>query len=179
MKKQNVLIGVCAGIAAYKTCELVRLLVKAGHPVKVMMTESSAKFITPLTFQTLSANPVYTEMFSLLNEDNVQHISLAQWADVCLIAPATANTISKIAYGFCDNLLTTVVCALPENIPVILAPAMNSQMWNNPIIQENIKKLKSLKKYRIIEPGKGELACGAYGDGRMAEPEEIFKLFKR
>lgn len=178
MKKQNVLIGVCAGIAAYKTCELARMLVKSGYSVKVMMTDSAVRFIAPLTFQTLCSNQVYTEMFSLLNEDNVQHISLAQWADVCLIAPATANTISKIAYGFCDNLLTTVVCALPKNTPVIFAPAMNSEMWNNPIIQENIKKLKSFKKYQIIEPGKGELACGAYGDGRMAEPEDIFKMFK-
>jgi phosphopantothenoylcysteine decarboxylase / phosphopantothenate---cysteine ligase len=178
MKKQNILIGICAGISAYKTCELVRLLVKDGYSVKVMMTKSATEFVTPLTFQTLSLNLVYTQMFSLLNEENVQHISLAQWADVCVIAPATANTLSKIAYGFCDNLLTTVVCALPKNTPVIFAPAMNSEMWNNPIIQENIKKLESLKKYQIIEPGKGALACGTYGDGRMAEPQDIFKLFK-
>lgn len=177
-KSKNILIGVCAGIASYKTCELVRHLVKDDYCVKVMMTPDAAKFVTPLVFQTLSGHPVYADMFKLLEEETVRHISLAQWASVCVIAPLTANTLSKIAYGFCDNLLTTVVCALPKTTKVLLAPAMNEHMWHNAIIQENVNKLKSLKKYIMLNPQKGELACGTYGEGRMAEPQDIFKQIK-
>lgn len=175
MKKKKVLIGICGGIAAYKVCELVRLLVKNGHSVKVMMTEAATKFVTPLTFQTLSQNPVYQDMFCLAKEEAVEHISLAQWADICVIAPTSANSLSKISQGICDNLLTTVVCALPKKTKVILAPAMNDCMWNNPIIKANISKLKKLKKYLILNPAKGELACGSYGQGRMVEAKEIYK----
>lgn len=176
--KKNILIGVCGGIAAYKICELVRLLVKDKFVVKVMMTEAATKFVGPLTFQTLTSNPVYTDMFTLVKEGNVEHISLAQWADLCVIAPLSASTLSKISYGICDNLLTTVVCALKPETKVLCAPAMNENMWNNPIIQENTKKLKGLKKYIFIDPIKGELACGTYGDGRMAEPDSIYKKIK-
>jgi phosphopantothenoylcysteine decarboxylase / phosphopantothenate---cysteine ligase len=173
--KKNILLGVCGGIAAYKSCELTRLLVKEGHDVKVVMTDAAARFVTPLTFQTLSNNPVYHDMFELLQEDSVRHIRLADWTDICVIAPLSAHTLSKIACGICDNLLTTVVCALGERTPVLLASAMNQEMWNNPIIQENTAKLKKLKKYVMLDPGKGELACGVYGEGRMPEPQEIFK----
>ena len=173
--KKNVLIGVSGGIAAYKTCELVRLLVKGGFSVKVMMTEAAAKFITPLTFQELSRNPVYMDMFTPVKEETIKHVSLAEWADFCVLAPLSANTLSKIALGICDNLLTTVVCALPQKTKVILVPAMNENMWRNPLIQENVKKLMALKKYLILPPAKGQLACGVYGEGRMPEVKEIYK----
>jgi phosphopantothenoylcysteine decarboxylase/phosphopantothenate--cysteine ligase len=176
MKKgKNILVGVCAGIASYKTCELVRLLVKGGYSVKVVMTEAAAKFVSPLVFQALSNNPVYTDMFSLDRREGVEHISLADWPDLCVIAPLTANTLSKIAGGICDNLLTTVVCAFSDKVNVLLVPAMNEKMWQNKIIQDNADKLRRLGKYMIMPPEKGELACGACGDGRMPEPEEIFE----
>lgn len=174
-KNKNILIGICGGISAYKSCELVRLLVKNGFDVKVMMTEAAAKFVTPLTFQTLSKNPVYMDMFSILSEENTKHISLAKWSSLCVVAPLSANTLSKISSGISDNLLTTVVCALPAKTKVVLAPAMNENMWKNPIIQGNVEKLKGLKKYVFLPPQKGELACGVYGEGRMPEPKDIYK----
>ncbi len=174
-KKKNVLVGVSGGIAAYKACSLVRLLVKEGFSVKVMMTEAATKFVAPLTFQELSRNPVYIDMFTPLKDETAKHVSLAKWADLCVIAPLSANTLSKIAQGICDNLLTTVVCALPKETKVILVPAMNENMWKNPLIQENVKKLSVLKKYVILPPAKGELACGVYGEGRMPEVKEIYK----
>jgi phosphopantothenoylcysteine decarboxylase/phosphopantothenate--cysteine ligase len=175
-KGKNILIGVCGGIAAYKTCELVRLLVKAKYNVRVLMTPSGAQFVTPLTFQTLSNNPVYIDMFALNKDENVRHISLADWADTVVVAPATANTLSKIARGICDNLLTSVICAIPAKTKVIFAPAMNENMWHNPLIGENIKILKQIKNYKLLEVVKGELACGVYGDGRMAEARDIFAV---
>lgn len=188
-KDKKILVGVCGGIASYKTCELVRLLVKNGFLVKVMMTEAATKFVSPLVFQELSKEPVYLDMFTplknkhltgftLIKENNVQHISLAQWADICLIAPLSANTLSKIALGICDNLLTTVVCALAQKTKVVLVPAMNECMWKNPLIQSNVEKLKELKKYIILNPRKGELACGVYGEGRMAEPKDIYRKIR-
>ena len=174
-KKKNILIGICGGISSYKTCELVRLLVKDGSSVKVMMTKAATKFVSPLVFGNLSKNPVYLDMFSLVKDEDIKHISLAQWADSCVLAPLSANTLSKIASGICDNLLTTVVCALSQKTKVLLAPAMNECMWINPIIQGNLKKIASLKQYKILSPEKGELACGLYGQGRMAEPQKIWK----
>ncbi|MBN2484144.1 MAG: hypothetical protein JXD21_08100 [Candidatus Omnitrophica bacterium] len=195
-KKNNILIGVCGGIAAYKACELVRILKKEGYPVKVVMTDAATRFVTPLTFQTLSENPVYLDMWQFQKDEEstvashqspekkeekkrVQHISLSQWTDFCVIAPASANTLSKIAQGICDNLLTTVVCALDEKTKVVFAPAMNENMWKNPIIQQNVKKLTGLKKYEILDPGRGELACGVYGQGRMPEAKDIFNRIKK
>ncbi|MBN3040539.1 MAG: phosphopantothenoylcysteine decarboxylase [Candidatus Omnitrophica bacterium] len=173
--RKNILIGVCGGIAAYKTCFFIRLLLKKKYSVKVIMTEAATKFVTPLTFSALTQNKVHLDMFEEVKDEPVKHICLAQWASLCLIAPCSANTLSKIALGICDNLLTTVVCALPKETKVYLAPAMNDCMWSNPLIQDNINKLEKIKKYKIINPLKGELACGSYGQGRMAEPEEIFK----
>ncbi|UCD15332.1 MAG: hypothetical protein JSV34_06355 [Candidatus Omnitrophota bacterium] len=175
--KKNILLGICGGIASYKSCELVRLLIKEGFAVKVVMSPAATKFVTPLVFQNLSQNPVYLDMFDLSQAD-VGHISLTQWAHLCVIAPLTANTLSKIAGGVCDNLLTTVVCALAKNTKVLLAPAMNECMWKNPIIQENVAKLEKLKKYIVLTPPKGELACGIYGEGRMPEPQDIFRHIK-
>lgn len=176
--KKNILLGVCAGIASYKTCELVRLLVKDGFSVKVIMTESATKFVTPLVFQTLSSNMVYLDMFAPVKEENIKHIELTEWADICVVAPLTANTLSKIANGICDNLLTTVICAMPQAKKVIFAPAMNTNMWKNPIIQENADKLRKLRKYIFLNPSSGLLACGDYGEGRMPEPEEIYGRIK-
>jgi len=175
MKKiKNILVAVTGGIAAYKACELVRMFVKSGHNVKVVMTPAAAQFVTPLTFQTLSNNPVYMDMFALAKSEKVQHISLSDWADVAIVAPATANTLAKIAHGICDNLLTTVICALPDKIKVFFAPAMNTNMWDNPVTQENIRLLKSIKNYKVLGVGEGELACGITGAGRMLEPKDIF-----
>ncbi len=173
-KSKNVLLGITGGIASYKSCELVRLFIKGGYTVKVMMTEAATKFVSPLVFQELSGGPVYLDMFSLIKEERIQHISLAQWARICLIAPLSANTLSKIASGICDNLLTTVVSSLSKDVKVLLAPAMNENMWKNPLITENVKKLKRIKKYLIMPPAIGELACGDYGEGRMPEAKDIY-----
>jgi len=179
-KKKNILVGVCGGIAAYKSCSLVSLLVKRGCAVKVLMTPAAAGFVTPLTFQTLSGNAVYMDMMAPVKDPRgVEHISLADWADAAVVAPLSANTLSKIAHGICDNLLTAVICALPQKTGLVLAPAMNDRMWSNPIIAANTQKLKAVANYRIVPPQKGRLACGAYGCGRMAEPELILKAVLR
>lgn len=176
--KKNILLGVCGGIAAYKTCELTRLLVKDGFDVKVVMTDAARRFIGPLVFQTLSNNPVYLDMFTLIREESPRHIDLAQWAGLCVVAPLSANTLSKIAGGTCDNLLTTVICALPRETKVLCAPAMNDCMWKNPLIVQNVAKLTKLKKYVVMTPATGQLACGVYGEGRMPEPVVIYKKIK-
>ncbi len=174
---KNILVGVCGGISAYKTCELVRLFKKDGHDVKVVMTEAATKFITPLVFQTLSGNFVYSRMFELQHFD-IEHVSLAAWAELMVIAPLSANTLGKIAQGICDNLLTTVVCALPPEIKVVCAPAMNTNMWKNHFIQENARKLISQPQYVLMSPGEGELACGACGAGRLPEVSDILKKIR-
>ncbi|MCF7870812.1 MAG: hypothetical protein K9L95_03975 [Candidatus Omnitrophica bacterium] len=176
-KKGNILIGVCGGIASYKICQLARLFLKEGYLLKVMMTPAAIEFIRPLVFKELTGQPVYLEMFSLSNQD-AQHISLSEWADLAIIAPLSANTLSKVACGICDNLLTSVVCALSSQKPVLLAPAMNEGMWRNPLIQDNLFRLKEIKNYTILSPERGELACKSVGIGRMPEPGEIYKKAK-
>jgi phosphopantothenoylcysteine decarboxylase/phosphopantothenate--cysteine ligase len=166
-----IILGVTGGIAAYKSAELLRLLVKAGAEVHVVMTRSAQEFVAPLTFQTLSGNPVHTELFSLIQEQEIGHISLADRADLVLIAPATANLIGKIAGGIADDLLTTTIMA--TRAKVLFAPAMNSNMWENPIYKENHVKLESLG-YHFIEPAYGDLACGWQGQGKLPDPQEIF-----
>lgn len=170
LKGKTIVLGVTGGIAVYKACDLVSKLKKQNATVEVIMTEASEEFVNPLTFQTMSNNPVHRSMFNKINHFDVEHISLAQKGDIILIAPATANTISKIANGIGDNLLTTVVMASQSKI--IFAPAMNTCMYNNPIIQDNMAKLKSLG-YEFIDPATGMLACGDYGAGKMAEPIDI------
>ncbi|MBD3169565.1 MAG: bifunctional phosphopantothenoylcysteine decarboxylase/phosphopantothenate--cysteine ligase CoaBC [candidate division Zixibacteria bacterium] len=169
--KKHVLLGVTGGIAAYKSAELTRLFVKAGHEVKVIMTGSACEFITPLTLATLSNNDVAIEMFPESGEFTTRHIDLADWADILVIAPATANFIGKAANGICDDLLTTVFPA--ATCPVLIAPAMNSNMWDYPAVQENFLKLLSYGFYSV-GPDSGDLACGWVGRGRMVEPETIF-----
>jgi phosphopantothenoylcysteine decarboxylase/phosphopantothenate--cysteine ligase len=166
LKGRKIVLGVTGGIAAYKAAELVRELVKAQAEVHVVMTRNAQAFITPLTFQTLSGNPVTTELFNLIAESEIGHIALADRAEVLVIAPATANIIGKIAAGIADDMLTTIVMA--TQAPVLLAPAMNVHMWENPICQENIQSLRS-RGYHFIDPEAGELACGYEGIGRLAE----------
>ncbi len=167
---KTIILGVTGGIAAYKAAEIVRLLVKDGATVRVIMTKNAQEFITPLTLQTLSGNPVSTETFSLTQESEIGHIRLADSADLVLIAPATANVIAKLAHGLADDLLTTVLLA--TTAPVLVAPAMNVHMYAHSLVQENMRKLASLG-YSFIEPAEGFLACGYEGKGRLADPEDI------
>ena len=164
---KTVLLGITGGIAVYKICELIRMYKRANADVQVVCTPNSLNFITKLTLQTLSKNEVAVQEFDVKNY-NPEHISFADKADIMVIAPATANTISKLANGICDNLLTSIACAFTK--PVIIAPAMNCNMWNNPIIQENLHKLH----YTILEPESGYLACGYEGKGRLCKIEKIF-----
>ena len=171
-----IIIGVTGGIACYKAVELVRLLVKGGFHVRVIMTRGALEFVTPLTFQTLSGHPVATETFDLTQESQIGHINLADSADAFVIAPATANVIGKIAGGIADDLLTTVLMA--TQAPVLVAPAMNIHMYENPILQENLRKLRRIG-YHILEPAEGYLACGYEGKGRLPEPEKIAEEIER
>jgi phosphopantothenoylcysteine decarboxylase/phosphopantothenate--cysteine ligase len=169
---KTIVLGVTGGIAAYKAAEVVRLLVKDGATVRVIMTKNAQEFITPLTLQTLSGNPVSTDTFDLTQESEIGHIRLADSADLVLIAPATANVIAKLAHGQADDLLTTVLLA--TTAPVLVAPAMNVHMYAHPIVQENMRKLAGLG-YGFIEPTEGFLACGYEGKGRLADPEDIIE----
>lgn len=170
LKDKKVILGVCGSIAAYKAAILVRLLVKAGANVKVILTTDAANFITPLTLATLSKNPVFTQYFEEETGVWSNHVELGLWADLMVIAPASANTLAKMAGGLCDNLLTAVY--LSAKCPVYIAPAMDLDMWKHESTRNNIEKLLSYGN-QIVQPGTGELASGLYGEGRMAEPEEI------
>ena len=170
LKDKTIVLGVTGGIAVYKAADIVSRLKKLNANVEVIMTEGATEFVSPLTFQTLSNNVVHRKMFNEITSYDVEHISLAQKAALILIAPATANTIGKIASGIADNLLTTVVMASTSK--VVFAPAMNTKMYQNPIVQANMEKLKKLG-YEFIKPAKGLLACGDYGEGKMAEPVDI------
>jgi len=167
---KHILLGVSGGIAAYKAAELVRLFRKQGCEVRVVMTESAMQFVSPLTFQALSGNPVHTELLNADAENAMSHINLARWADVLLIAPATANTLAKCSHGLADDLLSTLYLA--AQCPVYVAPAMNQAMWYKTVTQDNIAKLKA-HGVNVINPESGEQACGETGLGRMAEPATI------
>lgn len=168
---RNIILGVTGSIAAYKAAEIAHQLLKNGVQVEVIMTNGATKFITPLTFRTLTQNRVYTDVFQDDFPHEVKHISLAQSADIVLIAPATANIIGKIANGIGDDMLSTTVLAV-INKPVFIAPAMNTNMWENPIVQENIIKLKKYG-YQFIEPKESLLACGTTGIGALADVDKI------
>lgn len=172
LKGKNILVGVTGGIAAYKTASVIRLLVKEGAGVKVIMTEHAKEFITPLTLATLSKNPILTEFFDPENGSWNSHVDLGLWADLYLIAPATANSIAKMANGIADNLLLTAY--LSARCPVFIAPSMDLDMLKHPATTINIETLKAFGNH-ILEPATGELASGLSGKGRMAEPEEIVK----
>lgn len=171
---KNILLGVTGGIAAYKSAEIVRGLKKAGSSVRVVMTQSAQEFITPLTLQALSGNPVSTDLLDAEAEAAMGHIELARWADAILIAPATANTIARLSSGRADDLLSSITLAFDG--PIGLAPAMNQAMWKDERTQSNIKNLEN-KDFSLYGPGSGEQACGDIGLGRMLEPSEIVELF--
>lgn len=175
-KVKNVILGVTASIAIYKACDIVRRLKGENFLVNVIMTAEAGELIKPIVFQSLSGNRVYSGLFDNPEAWEIEHISLADRADLVLVAPATANIIAKITGGICDDLLTC--CIFATKAPVLITPAMNENMYKNKITQENIKKLKSLG-YKFIEPRIGELACGKTGIGCLAEVETIVKEVKR
>jgi phosphopantothenoylcysteine decarboxylase/phosphopantothenate--cysteine ligase len=175
MKGKTVVLGVTGGIAAYKAADLASKMVQAGATVKVIMTESATHFITPLTFRNLTGQPVVTDMFELDSEFSVEHVALAEAADVVVIAPATANIIAKIACGIADDSLTCTVLA--TEAPVVIAPSMNDNMYKNPVTQENEQKLRK-RDFVVVEPEKGRLASGKIGQGRLAGIEKILDAVK-
>jgi phosphopantothenoylcysteine decarboxylase/phosphopantothenate--cysteine ligase len=172
LEGKEIIVAVCGGIAAYKVADLVSKLVQAGAGVSVVMTDAAQKFVTPLTFQALSARPVRTSTWDLQDSSDPQHISLTERSDLLLVAPATADLIAKVAHGLCDDLVSVMIAAAA--CPVVFAPAMNNRMWENPIAQENVAKLKT-HGYQFIGPEAGWLACRNVGAGRMSEPAEIIE----
>ena len=175
---KKILFIICGGISAYKSLETIRLFKKNGAEIKTILTTSAKEFVTPLSVTSLSQGKVYSDLFSVENEAEMDHISLSRWADLVVIAPATANTISKLAQGTTDDLASTVVLASDKNI--VLAPAMNVRMWEHPTTKMNLKKLKEFG-YKLIGPEVGDMACGEYGEGKMSDPsviaEEVDKYF--
>ena len=170
IENKKILLIICGGISAYKSLEIIRLLKKQGATVKSILTQSAKKFVTPLSVASLSQEKVYDDLFSHENESEMDHISLSRWSDLILVAPATANTISKLSAGSSDDLASSVILASDKEI--FLVPAMNVRMWEHPSTKENLQKLKSFG-YQIIGPEIGDMACGEYGQGKMTEPQEI------
>lgn len=170
LKGKQIVLGITGGISAYRACDIVRMLTQDGATVQVIMTKAATEFITPLTLQTLSQNPVITEMFDLISESRIGHISLAQGADLVLVSPATANIIGKFANGIADDMLSTLYLA--TEAPVVIAPAMNEKMFAAVAVQENIQKLRK-RGVTIVDPAWGELACGDVGWGRLAPLDQI------
>ena len=171
-----IVLGVTGGIAAYRTCELARMLVKDGAEVQAILTEAAAEMVGPVTFQALTGRPAEVGRGGNLASSGMPHIDLGRDADLIVIAPATANTLAKISWGMADNLLTTTV--LSSTCPVILAPAMNTRMWNNELTRENVERLQRLERMILVGPGTGSLACGEEGPGRMEEPAVIFEAVR-
>jgi len=170
--EKKILLIICGGISAYKSLELIRLLKKRGAKIKTILTKSAKEFVTPLSISSLSQEKVYDDLFNVENESEMDHISLSRWSNVILVAPATANTISKLSTGSSDDLASTVILAADKDI--FLTPAMNVRMWEHPSTKENLKKLKNYG-YKIIGPEIGDMACGEFGEGKMTEPHEIIK----
>ena len=170
LSQRKILLIICGGISAYKSLELIRLLKKQGATIKTILTKSAKEFVTPLSIASLSQEKVYDDLFNAENEAEMDHISLSRWADIILVAPATANTISKLSSGSSDDLASTVILASDKDI--FITPAMNVRMWEHPSTKENLNKLKSYG-YKIIGPEIGNMACGEFGEGKMTEPKEI------
>lgn len=173
LKDTNIVLGVSGGIAAYKAADLASKLAGAGARVNCVLTESACQLVGPKTFEAVTGQQVFTKMWSAPQEYSITHISLTEKADIVVLAPATANIIGKIAGGICDDLLSTIMCAAWSK-PVIIAPAMNNNMWGNPAVQKNIETLRQMN-FKIIGPETGRLACGTEAIGRMAEPADIIK----
>ena len=176
LNNKKILLIICGGIAAYKSLEIIRFLKKKGVIIKTILTRSGAEFVTPLSITSLSQSKVYQDLFNIEDEAEMDHISLSRWADLILIAPATANTISKLANGNSDDLASTV--ALASNKKIFIAPAMNVRMWDHQSTKQNINKLKTYD-YRLIGPEIGDMACGEYGEGKMSEPRQIVNELER
>lgn len=176
LRSKNIVLGVSGGIAVYKACALTSKLVQKGANVKVVMTKGATQFVQPLTFQALSRNPVYIDAFDEKNPKNIAHIDLADWANLVILAPATAHLLGKVANGLADDMLTTILLA--TQAPVYVAPAMNVHMYDHPAVKQNLKTLESYG-YRFIEPGDGYLACGYVGKGRLEEPENIIAVIEK
>ena len=172
INNKKILLIICGGISAYKSLEVIRLLKKRGAIVKTILTKSAKEFVTPLSVSSLSQEKVYDDLFNAENEAEMDHISLSRWSDLILVAPATANTISKLSVGSSDDLASTVILA--SNKDIFLTPAMNVRMWEHPSTKENLNKLKKYG-YKIIGPEIGDMACGEFGEGKMTEPNEIIK----
>jgi len=175
LSQKKILLIICGGISAYKSLELIRLLKKQDIEIKTILTKSAQKFVTPLSVASLSKGKVYSDLFNAENETEMDHISLSRWADVILVVPATANTISKLSTGSSDNLASTVILASDKD--VFLTPAMNVRMWEHPSTKKNLNKLKSYG-YKIIGPEVGDMACGEFGRGKMTEPKDIFQTIE-
>ncbi len=180
MKARRILVGVTGGIAVYKACEVVRLLIKADHEVRVIMTENACKFVTPMTFEVLSRNHVPISLFEARTGPLVEHVEAAAWCELFCVVPATANSIGKLASGIADDMLSTVAMALPQEVPKLLAPAMNVRMWGNPILQRNLRLLTGEEGggYVVVPPVEKELACGDVGIGGLADTETIFETIQ-
>jgi len=173
----RILLGVSAGIAAYKAVALASKLIAAGNVVKTVMTENACRLIGPASFEAITGTAVYTNMWDTPQQYDIGHVKLVDWADIVVVAPATANIIGKAANGICDDMLSTTLCVCWAK-PTLLAPAMNDNMWNNPVVQGNVKRLKEVR-FQFIGPVTGRLACGTEAVGRMAEPENIMEAIEK
>ncbi|MCC5827998.1 MAG: phosphopantothenoylcysteine decarboxylase [Phycisphaeraceae bacterium] len=179
---RTILVGIGGGIAAFKTAMLVSRLVQHGARVQVLMTEAATRFITPLTLESLSGRPVFTSIWQSMDRPDSQHIALARQADLAIVAPATADLIARLTAGFCDDVVSLVLSALPRDpvaVPVLLAPGMNEQMWRNPIVRRNVAQVRELLGWRLVGPESGWQACRTSGEGRMSEPEAILEAAAR
>jgi phosphopantothenoylcysteine decarboxylase/phosphopantothenate--cysteine ligase len=177
LDNRHILLGVTGGVAAYKAVDLAGKLTVAGAEVKTIMTEAACRFVGPKSFEAVTQSAVFTTMWSTPEEFKIGHIALADWADLVVVAPATANIIAKAANGICDDLLSTTLCACWTR-PILFAPAMNSRMWTNPATQANVETLKN-RGFHMIGPEEGRLACGASGPGRMSEPQDIVDAIEK
>ena len=181
IKKTNILLGVSGGIAAYKVVDLASKLTAAGAKVKTVMTEAACRFVGPKSFEAVTGSAVFTSLWSKSEEHRIKHVSLVDWADIVVLAPATANIIGKIACGICDEILSTILCAcqpLIKSGQALLAPAMNDNMWTNVAVQRNVKMVKDMG-FQLIGPQVGRLACGTEGIGRMSEPKDILERIEK
>jgi phosphopantothenoylcysteine decarboxylase/phosphopantothenate--cysteine ligase len=177
LENLNILLGVSGGIAAYKAVDLAGKLTAAGAGVNTVMTEAACRLVGPKSFEAVTCAAVFTSLWDRSEEYKISHINLVDWADVVVVAPATANIIGKIANGICDDLLSTMLCVCWAK-PTLLAPAMNSNMWNNPAVQHNVKRVKEMG-FELIGPEEGQLACGTEGIGRMSEPQDILAAIEK
>jgi len=177
IKNLNILLGVSGGIAAYKAVDLASKLTTAGAKVKTVMTENACRFVGPKSFEAVTGSAVFMSLWSKSEEHRIKHVSLVDWADIVVLAPATANIIGKIANGICDDLLSATFCVCWQK-PILLAPAMNGNMWHNPVVQRNLKILREMG-FNSIGPTKGRLADGTIAEGRMSEPKDILEAIEK